>query len=544
MAKKARPGKGSFGGARLPVAGAYVTRSPRRWLLGAGFAGCLGALAWLGASFALGDRTPVSPGPLSSSHANFEANCGACHGGFEAPAAAGCLACHGRVGEGPEEYRYAAHYAYRRPAPVAAGAEAPTATPAAARAVGRELPCASCHAEHGGRRAALTRVPDARCTGCHAFGSFGGGHPEVEVIRDGLRDDPNLRFPHRIHVAEVTKRLGLGNPERSCLQCHEPDDRGRGFRPLDFDRHCDACHLTATSATPRLPAGDPADPARPGVLTLSALQREWGPGVRWALFTNPDEVREAGGTVAKRPVYHEDPWILENLRRIRATLYGDLGLAALLSTGVDEGTVLAGGDALYREAIATLRERAAELRSLPGPEVQEELRRLEELLAVAEERVERGEGTASTAPFVPGSGRQPGYAPGLSEERVMELKRLALDLTEPCRQCHVVSDAAIQRVQKDQRTLIRAEFDHRAHIVQLPSCLGCHGAIPKILAGEPKGEDDPTDAAETHNLPAIAVCRECHTPAGASSACVTCHQFHPGRSRHAGLVVYRSAAGD
>lgn len=528
MGKKHRPGKGSYGEARLPVAGAYPPRRPRRWLMAAGGVLCLGVALWLAASFLFGGGRTVAPGPVVSGHANFETACASCHEGFRSAAAERCLACHGRVGAGPEEYAYATHYAYRR----ASGA-GPGDRPAA-EVERREAPCAECHREHRGREAALTVVPDALCTSCHPYGSFAEGHPEFAFARDALPDDPNLSFPHRLHVAEVTRRLGLDDPLRACLRCHEPDERGEGFRPLDFDRHCDACHLSADEGTPRLPAGDPGDPEAPGVLTLAEFREAWGPGVRWALFTNPEEFREAGGTVSKRPVYHEDPWILANLRRIRATLYGDLGLGELLATGVDEGTVIARGDALYEEAIAALEDRAAVLRSLPDPAVQEELRRLEALLARAEERVRTGEGTASTAPFVP-----QGRDPGLSEEHAARLETLALELTAPCRRCHVVTDAAIQRVQKDQRTLIRAEFDHRAHVVQRPDCLACHGAIPEILAGEPKDEDDPTDSAATQNLPTVTVCRECHTPAEAASSCVTCHRFHPGRSRHAGLVVYR-----
>lgn len=535
MAKKKRPGKGSYGDARLPVARAYPPRQPRRWLMAAGGVLCAGVALWLGGSILFGGGRAVAPGPVASGHANFEAACASCHDGFRAAAPERCLACHGRAGAGPDGYSYATHYAYRR------ASFASPEEPEAEEPARREVPCATCHREHRGREAALTTVPDALCTSCHPYGSFAGGHPEFDFAREGAReggstrkgDDPNLTFPHRLHVAEVTKRLGLAEPLDACLRCHEPDDRGEGFRPLDFDRHCDACHLTVDDGTPRLPAGDPGDPEAPGVLTLADFRGAWGPGVRWALFTNPDEFREVGGTVTKRPVYHEDPWILANLRRIRATLYGDLGLGGLLATGVDEGSVLAEGGALYEEAIAALQERAAVLRSLPDPSVQEELRRLEALLDRAEERLRTGEGIASTAPFVPA-----GRDPAVSAEHAARLETLALDLTTPCRRCHVVTDAAIQRVQKDQRTLIRAEFDHRAHVVQRPDCTSCHGAIPKILDGEPKDEDDPTDVAETQNLPTVAVCRECHTPAEAASSCVTCHEFHPGSSRHAGLVAF------
>ncbi|HSL84434.1 MAG TPA: cytochrome c3 family protein, partial [Thermoanaerobaculia bacterium] len=258
MGKKQRPGKGSYGDARLPVAGAYPPRQRRRRLMAAGGVLCLGVALWLGASFLVGGGRAVAPGPVASGHANFEADCASCHQGFRAAAEEGCVACHGRLGAGPEDYAFAAHYAYR-------GAAEPDEARAADVAQ-REATCAACHREHRGREAALTAVPDALCTGCHPYGSFSRGHPEFEFARASIPDDPNLQVTHRLHVAEVTKRLGLAEPLEACLRCHEPDARGAGFQPLDFDRHCDACHLTADDGTPRLPAGDPADPEAPGLL--------------------------------------------------------------------------------------------------------------------------------------------------------------------------------------------------------------------------------------------------------------------------------------
>ena len=506
---------------------------------------CVAAAVWLTVSLLLGTGRAISPGPVTSGHSNFEATCSACHEGFREASADACLACHGRVGEGPGELGFAAHYEYRGPVPGSALAsdEAGEATGSgddlrAGRDAGDQVSCAVCHRDHRGRDAMITAVPDALCTSCHPFGSFDQGHPELAFARHGIPDDPNLAFTHRLHVAEVSKRLGFQDRRRACLECHEPDDRGAGFRPVDFDRHCDACHLTESTGTPRLPMGGPSDPDAPGVLTLEDFRSEWGPEARWTAFTNPDDFRRMGGYVTRRPVYHEDPWILANLRRIRATLHPDLGLGDLLSTGVDGGTVLAEEGELYEEAIGTLRERLAVLRGLPSREVGEEIRRLEEVLVLAEERLMSGEGTDSIAPFLPTS-----RSTELSADHAERLERLALELTTPCRRCHVVTDAAIQRVQKDQRTLVRAEFDHRAHLVQRPDCLSCHGAIPRILDGEPKGEDDPTDVAATQNLPTVATCRECHTREQAASTCVSCHRFHPGDSRHAGLRFLRTVGG-
>lgn len=533
MARRDRTGKGSFGRAKLPVASAYPSRWRRPGLLAAGAASGAAAVAWVIGSVLFGGGGIVAPGPVASSHASIESTCGSCHRPIQGVVAEGCLDCHERVADRPGSLGFAAHYAYRGGV-VAEGA--PATGSSALRGHAHEMTCSDCHREHRGRRAALTAVPDSLCTSCHPYRSFERDHPEIEVLRADIPDDPNLSFPHRLHVAEVGKRLGLTDPVAACLECHEPDRRGAGFGPIDFDRHCDACHLTASTGTPRLPVGDPADPEVPGVLTLEDFRREWGPEARWTAFTNPEEIRQAGGVVSRRPVYHEDPWILANLRHIRGTLYGDLGLGGLLDTAVDRGTLLGEEGALYEEAIAALEERATVLRAVPSSAVQEELRRIEALLARARERAAGGETSGSLAPFVAGQ-----RDPGVSDAHAARLERLALDLTTPCRQCHVVSDAAIQRVQADQRTLVRAEFDHRAHRLQRADCTSCHGAISRILDGEPKEEDDPTDVAATHNLPSIAVCQECHRAEAVTDSCVTCHRFHPDHGRHAAVRFLRSS---
>ena len=229
---------------------------------------------------------------------------------------------------------------------------------------------------------------------------------------------------------------------------------------------------------------------------------------------------------------------MTNLARIRRILYPDLGLAELLKTagaGNGEGATSDDPRELYREAIATLRARALELRGRPEPAVQAELGRLEGLLAAAEQRLQAGEAPPAD-PFA----ATPALDPRLTADQVAAHQRLALDLTEPCRKCHVESGAAIQRVQKDQKTLLRARFDHRAHVVQVAFCADCHSAIPGLAEVTAQSElrDEPADVAATQNLPRIAVCQRCHTPDAARNACVTCHLFHPEPGRRAALLVH------
>ncbi len=529
-----RPTKGVFTtGTRLPVAGRYLIPGSRRWMVLAGLIACGAAALWLALAFWTGGRAPLSPGPLSSNHANFEANCAACHtsGVLSASAPAdGCRTCHEKVGDTQGTYSFAAHYAYR------------SAHPGTKPDASREQPCSACHPEHRGRDASIsgiTAASDSTCASCHGFGSFNAGHPEFRFARERIPDDPHLQFSHRPHVQRVQEAQAFADPQRACLFCHEPDAQGAGFAPIRFAGHCDQCHLMGSDETPPLPIGDPANPQAPGVETLEAIQQRQGPGVRWAFFTNPEEFRRLGANVSKSPLYHEDPWVMENLRRIRRTLYPGVGVAELLKTSVDHGAAGTPDAELAREAIATLRDQVTALRGRPEPAVQDELRALETLLAAAEARVDKGE------PLPEGLfAASAKLNPALSGAQTAALKQLALDLTTPCRQCHMVSDAAILRVQTDQRTLTSAEFNHRVHLLQRPFCVDCHGAIPGLgEKGKPGAERaaDKLDTAAIQNLPTIAGCQDCHTPREASNRCATCHLFHPDKGRYADLTVYKAA---
>jgi len=120
----------------------------RRWLIVAGLAA---AVAWCGWA-ALDASLHVAPGPVHATHAKWEKDCSACHVPFApikddtwlSTAAtrhamdAKCESCH----RGP------AHH------PLQMSAEAGS--------------CASCHADHRGRTADISRVADSTCTACHA----------------------------------------------------------------------------------------------------------------------------------------------------------------------------------------------------------------------------------------------------------------------------------------------------------------------------------------------------------------------------------------
>ncbi len=515
--------KGSFGDVELPVARSYPARAARNKMLLAGAALVAFALGAVVFDELVGRGALASNGPLSSDHAAFEGDCANCHDPELREASdERCSVCHEKFGDELGVYNFAAHYIYRSD-------DFRRLVPDE-----HEVACFTCHLEHEGRDAPITRVDDVRCDSCH-FGSFRDEHPEFDFVAERIPDSDAVGFAHIHHVREVMKRQALEDVEKSCLYCHNAQPDGKSFEPIAFDRHCDSCHLTATISTPGLPIQ--TDGAEPGVLTLEQITAARGPGARWAYFTDPNEYRRRGSLLVKGPVHHRDPWVLENLRRLRGLLHPDAGLADLLRTSADAQPHQV--RALYSEAIATLEDQALGLRGRPEREIQAELGAIDALLERLKKEIEKPFASLDEAAFLLALGSRDA---SLSAEQAAAIEALVSELTTPCRQCHRVEQATIVRVETDQRTLRRAEFDHRAHILQA-RCLDCHSRIP-ILEGL-GSEDKPAaqvDNASIQNLPAIATCRQCHTPKLASDRCVTCHLFHPNKSRRSELLLYLDEA--
>jgi hypothetical protein len=373
--------------------------------------------------------------------------------------------------------------------------------------------------------------PDSRCLACHNYGSFNTAHPQFAFIAKKIPDNANLKFPHILHVKELRKRENLLDIEKACLYCHVPEADGKHFKPISFDKSCDACHLTTSVATPALPVAGRSGGV--GVETLGSIRAREGTAALWAYYMSDNEFTALGDRVRKSPVYHEDPWIMANLARLRAQLYPNLGIAALLKSSPDlppQQTRV-----LYREAIASLREYASGLRSRPEPEVQAELKRITAVLDEIERKLDDPYTPLDDTKFLLGTVVQ---NPALSGNQVSEINALVNELTKPCQQCHIVTNATIARVQKDQRILRRAEFNHRDHILQR-RCLECHTAIPiaEALASS-VNIDESRDRSSIQNIPSIEVCQECHNASEASNRCVTCHEFHPNKTQRSNLLLY------
>jgi hypothetical protein len=525
MAKKENRRKGTFGDGRLTVAKSYVFPLSRKLMMIVGGIGCAVVAVYYAADAWLLRNTFISSGSLSAHHANFEQECSKCHQPFKNVLDAKCSTCHEKTNDQMGVYTFAAHYIYR-------SEDGNRLQTGKKNHAGDEGYCASCHPDHRGREGRITHVRDARCATCH-YTSFNTDHPQFEFARTNAPDDSTLKMTHVRHTKEVMKLLKIQNIEQACLHCHNAMPDGKGFQPLDFDMHCADCHLTTATETPSLTIRNPAETISPGVETLEMIQRRKGPGTTWAFYTNPNAFTINGNKIKKSPVYHRDPWILENLKQLRRMVYADSTLADLLNAaarGARKSKQL-----VYKEMIETLKNYVLGLRSQPEPEIQAELTRIDSLLKEATQKVSSG---AALLPDVAGMASALAMNPNLTADQRQSIEDYALKLTKPCLECHEVDHAAILSVKASQRKLMRAEFDHRAHITQR-RCLECHTAIPvaQALAGDTTGIAA-IDRAATQNIPAIENCFACHTKDAGSNTCVTCHFMHPNKQNRSNLQLF------
>jgi hypothetical protein len=355
-------------------------------------------------------------------------------------------------------------------------------------------------------------------------------------------DDSTLKFTHIKHVQEVIKREKLVDVERACLYCHNPEPEGRHFEPIAFETHCQACHLTGNVETPAMKVKNPLDFTTPGVETLETLRLRGGlAAARLRFVSASDFIMKPGDRLVKTPVRHEDAWILENLRRLRQTLNAESDFDDLLKTSgkTNSQNRAAFSAEAYQEALAMLENYAEALRSRPEREVQLELVRIDSLVqATRNKLLQHGAKEMSFLP--PPANRNSSLTPA----QIEDLNALAGNLTRPCQECHTVANAAVLRVQKDQQTLSRAEFNHRAHILQR-RCLECHTEIPILPpenASAANGTAKPAlaarDRSAIQNIPAIQNCRQCHNTGETSNRCVTCHYFHSNKTQRSSMLLY------
>jgi predicted CXXCH cytochrome family protein len=454
------------------------------------------AMGWLAAGLLRHDEI-ASPGELAWAHASGERDCAACHvnfspirgdallagtGGTSNAADQRCKVCHGDVVD---------HHPIQ---------------------VLQETACASCHTEHRGRDAVLTRTADRACTQCHAdldrhskdavhfqkvshFDPDPEHHPEFKSI---AADPGTLKFSHRRHLA-----LGLtfGPLDRSDA-CRLDEKFPPSFRQqyegfvkenqlLKLD--CSACH--------QLGARDGASTSSGASGPGAASPRSTGEYMRPVNYEthcqacHPLNFRPPSDQSCK-PDSSED--IPHRLKPDQICQFVERAYSAL---------VLQDDSSLLDKVVSPPR-------SLPSkPATQDELtRRLE---------FEEGMNLASS------------------------------HLHAVCSKCHQLAEAnrwpQVDPVNVPELWLQHARFNHAAHQATKRVCRDCHAN--ESLNDQPPGwtkdlqAAGPIDGAGTLDngeilIPGIRTCLECHAPSatqddrprgGARTDCVECHWYHPDR---------------
>lgn len=245
-----------------PVPSIRRSRGTLVWLFIAVTAGAL--LVLLGNSNLR--RSWADPGPLTNAHATSAAKCSDCHALDRAGGATVsftsleknrfadsqlCLKCHALGNHPFEPHSVTPTRLIALQKQLAALPNESNSTRSALlrashrvnpiRADNGQLACMTCHQEHHGRTADLTRLSNAQCQSCHAlqFASFEKGHPDFGSYP--YRGRTPIFFDHGSHIRQHFVDMKAKAP-KSCQDCHEPDANGRFMKVKSFSQTCAACH--------------------------------------------------------------------------------------------------------------------------------------------------------------------------------------------------------------------------------------------------------------------------------------------------------------
>ena len=245
------------------------------------------AVAALGL-YLIGQRRIASPGPVSVGHAAFEVRCAQCHDVGRGVADLRCERCHDS--QGADRLTQQAHVLFgSRNSNKAAAAP--------------DVACVACHTDHHGRRFELQTVDDRQCGSCHQFSTL-AKHPEFAAVKAKIQTGVGILFDHDRHIVEVAEASG-----RKCEACHEATADLVAFQPIDFDRHCAACHTKEGNIT-----GD-TEAVYPDLLAMSA---ELAGGAR----VPPTQEAERGRIIVTG-MKHKDAWTVYNALRLRRMIDPD-----------------------------------------------------------------------------------------------------------------------------------------------------------------------------------------------------------------------------
>jgi hypothetical protein len=262
----------------------------RRWLergrIWLAIAAALLAIGWWGAGIVARRADAwASPGPVAAVHAKWANDCEKCHTRFEAIRSDAALASSDARSTADQKCQLCHRVALDHADPL--GRFGHHALP---DDVAQNLSCATCHHEHQGAAARLTRASDRDCTICHnredlvklvvtpadhadalSFGDLkrvtqfsADGHPDFRSLQKPA--ERKLKFgakSHQFHMSLTVGQLNAASRQKygqgkspsdavklGCSDCHQSDNRpsaasepaGALMAPVMFEQHCQQCH--------------------------------------------------------------------------------------------------------------------------------------------------------------------------------------------------------------------------------------------------------------------------------------------------------------
>ncbi len=189
-------------------------------------------------------------GALASAHHTMANDCQSCHGEpFSVVKDDKCIVCHANTKAHADPVKY--------PLPDIA-----------------EARCAHCHRDHNGDTG-LVRADQELCSDCHRnlservhgdtqlsnVGDFGTDHPQFKVLLPAwdaqgkftpkrvsmdtspLTEQSGLKFPHAKHLDPKGLKTRDGTRKLDCASCHVPEPGGALLAPINFEQHCQSCHV-------------------------------------------------------------------------------------------------------------------------------------------------------------------------------------------------------------------------------------------------------------------------------------------------------------
>jgi len=195
-------------------------------------------------------RSSYQPGALLAAHEQLSSNCMACHRPWRGPENAGCVTCHGGIGDNP----HGGFDVTQEDTGLMPGRRLKVSA-------SQNLECLSCHTEHRGAAPDVSANAAFACVWCHK-------HPAIDRVAEHqvpvmqreffvrhLFQQPFNHYLHQLLIGSHYPPIAGGF---SCTSCHEvPATKPGGHEQMSFKwLGCAGvgCHLVPQDSFMKMPA--------------------------------------------------------------------------------------------------------------------------------------------------------------------------------------------------------------------------------------------------------------------------------------------------